>query len=223
MLPDTMAWSRSNIFLFRVLPLFVFVLGCAGETVEISRQDREFVYSEKEKARTPDGACTKMKTFHADADHDGFGDPKKPQQACVAPRDHVEDGTDCADDDPRAFPGQKQFFATARPDGSFDFDCDGQGSVRLTLRAVCEENPETKHCAASSGWDVRASDRIPGCGEAAEWAWNECRTELVTEAPATSVPPDPAAPPVISIPSPQKTVSRCWSGKLAWKKRQLCR
>jgi hypothetical protein len=206
-----------------MVPFFVLPAGCAGETIEISRQDREFVYMEKGKAQTPDGACTTMKTFHADADHDGFGDPRKTRQACVAPKGYVEDGTDCADDDPRAFPGQKQFFATARPDGAFDFDCDGQGSVRLTLRAACEENAETKHCAASSGWDVRASDRIPGCGEAADWAWNECRTELVSETPDASAPADPAAPPVISIPSPQKTISRCWSGKLAWKKRQLCR
>jgi len=224
MVPDVMVPRRLLSRLVLVVTLAGSVWsGCAKETVEVSRQDREFVFLEKGKVQTADGACTKTKTFYADVDRDGFGDPKKPNQACTTPRGHVEEGTDCADDDARAFPGQKQFFATPRPDGSYDFDCDGQSSVRLTLRAACEENPETKHCAASSGWDVRASEKIPSCGEAAAWAWNECRTELIPDAPVEGAVVDPAAPPVISIPSPQKTVSRCWSGKLAWKKRQLCR
>lgn len=221
--PDVMVPRLFLSRLVSVVALAVLVtVSCAEEPVQVSRQDREFVFLEKAKEQTADGACTNQKTFYVDADRDGYGDPKKPKTACAPPRGTVEAGTDCADDDPRAFPAQKQFFATPRPDGSFDFDCDGQSSVRLTLRASCEENPETKHCAASSGWDVRASEKIPNCGEAAAWAWNECRTELIPDAPAPAVV-DPAAPPVISIPSPQKTVSRCWSGKLAWKKRQLCR
>ncbi len=218
-----MAPSRAPILLLPAA-LAGLWLSCAKEGAVVDRRDREFVVSEQGRAKADEGACARPLTFHVDADRDGFGDPKKTQQACSPPAGHVEDGTDCADDEPRAFPGQKQFFATPRPDGSFDFDCDGLQSVRLTLRASCEENPDTKHCAASSGWDLRPSDKIPDCGQAADWAWNECRTELIAEpTPAEAAPPDPAAPPVISIPSPQKTVSRCWSGKLAWKKRQLCR
>lgn len=219
-----MAFSRSSPLLLPVA-LSCLWMACAEESVVVGRQDREFVSSEKGRAQSEDGSCDEPRTFFVDADRDGFGDPKSSVKACTAPAGHVEDGTDCADDEPRAFPGQKQFFATPRPDGTFDFDCDGQSSVRLTLRASCEENPETRHCAATSGWDLKPSDKIPDCGQAAGWAWNECRTELIPDAaPAAALaPPSPDAPPVISIPSPQKTVSRCWSGKLAWKKRQLCR
>lgn len=219
-----MVLSRSHLLLCSVVLLLGWV-ACAKESVVVERRDREFISFEKGRAKTAGGSCDEPGTFFADADRDGFGDPKKSQKACVAPAGHVEDGTDCADDDPRAFPGQKQFFATARPDGSFDFDCDGQSSVRLTLRASCDEKPETRHCAATSGWDLRPSEKLPDCGQAASWAWNECRSELIPEEPAAmeGPPPGPEAPPVISIPSPQKTVSRCWSGKLAWKKRQLCR
>ncbi len=222
--PAAMVQRRLTLPFLLMLVLAVLVpAGCSGETIVVERQDREFVFTEKGKVQAADGACSKQRTFYADTDRDGYGDPKKPLQACTAPRGYVVEGTDCDDSEPRAFPGQKQFFATARTDGSFDFDCDGLSSVRLTLRAACEENPETRHCAASSGWDIRSTEKIPNCGEAASWAWNECRTELITDTPVPGAPSDPAAPPVISIPSPQKTISRCWSGKLAWKKRQLCR
>lgn len=195
-----------------------FVAACRHKQPLPQRQDLDFIQinqvlltsSKSEKCLTPS-------TFYEDADGDGFGNPSKSVQACVAPPKTVTDGTDCADDDPRAFPGQTQFFHTPRPDGSYDFDCDGKSSIRLTQRASCEEDPATRKCSATSGWD----GKVPDCGQAGEWSWNECRTELVADPPTPSDMPVDTPP--VSIPSPQKTVSHCWSGKLGWKKRQLCR
>ena len=199
--------------------------GCSEQAIRVERRDQTFVTSEKLKI-SEDGQCLKPTTYYYDGDQDGFGNPNRSVSACEPPPGHVDNHQDCADDDPRAFPGQKQFFSTPRPDGSFDFDCDGQSSVRLTVRAFCEEKPENRGCSSASGWDLKPSQRIPNCGEAADWAWNECRTELIPDEPVADmaeIENNPQAPPVISIPSPRKSVQRCWSGKLQWKKRQLCR
>ncbi len=57
-------------------------------------------------------------TFYADADGDSFGDPLTTSVACAPPEGFVEDGTDCDDAAPTAFPG-----AVEVCDG-LDNDCD---------------------------------------------------------------------------------------------------
>lgn len=204
-------------FLFIALIGGTCMFSCAQEPPLPQRQDREFLHAEQVRGDARTGNCTVLATFYEDADGDGFGNPAKTVKGCTAPPGYVADGTDCADDEPRAFPGQTQFFHMPRPDGSYDFDCDGKSSIRLTQRAACEEDPAAHRCSAVSGWE----GRVPDCGQAGEWSWNECRTELVSDPPsAGDMPPDAVQ---ISIPSPQKTVSHCWSSKLAWKKRQTCR
>ncbi len=204
---------------FPLLIVVLFPVACHPEPDPVIRNDQEFLSTEKVRVQNDQDDCLEKKTFYRDADQDGFGNPDDSTVACSPPKGYVEDNTDCADDDPRAFPGQRQFFATPRPDGSFDFDCDGKSSIRLTARAFCEEKPETRSCSANSGWDVKPGERIPNCGEAAAWAWNECRSELVAE----TKEPEEDSPMAISIPSPQKRVQRCWTGRLQWPKRQLCR
>lgn len=51
------------------------------------------------------GACEDgVSTYYADQDADGFGDPAKPFQACVAPKGYVNNRADCDDDDANIHP-----------------------------------------------------------------------------------------------------------------------
>jgi hypothetical protein len=61
-------------------------------------------------------------TWYRDADDDGFGDPNVAVQACDPPMDHVEDDTDCDDEQLTAHPG-----AFEACDG-IDNDCDATTS-----------------------------------------------------------------------------------------------
>lgn len=57
--------------------------------------------------------------FYLDADRDGFGDPRRPVDACTRPVGHVRNADDCDDADPDRWPG-----ADERCNG-VDDDCDG--------------------------------------------------------------------------------------------------
>ncbi len=57
--------------------------------------------------------------FYRDSDGDGFGDPNETQAACEVPANHVEDASDCDDDDPAVHPD-----ATEVCDNGLDDDCD---------------------------------------------------------------------------------------------------
>jgi hypothetical protein len=46
--------------------------------------------------------------WFADSDEDGFGDPASTTQACEQPEGHVADGSDCDDDEPKAWPGNPE-------------------------------------------------------------------------------------------------------------------
>lgn len=99
--------------------------------------------------------CTNVTVFR-DADGDGFGDPQQPSIACSAalPTGYVTTGTDCCDQDARAFPGQTAYDKTASACGGFDFDCDGAASpLREALFSGCSSSP-------SASW----RDAVPACG-----------------------------------------------------------
>ena len=59
-------------------------------------------------------------TWYMDIDKDGYGDPNSFQTACVAPPEHVADGTDCDDDEVSIHPD-----ALDIPEDGIDQDCDG--------------------------------------------------------------------------------------------------
>ncbi len=61
-----------------------------------------------------------LSSWFLDDDGDGFGDPGRGVEACEAPAEHVEDNTDCDDDDDSVYPG------AAEPCGGPDTDCDFQ-------------------------------------------------------------------------------------------------
>ncbi|MFN7144701.1 MAG: MopE-related protein, partial [Myxococcota bacterium] len=59
------------------------------------------------------------RTWHEDADGDGFGDARTTIRACEPPAGAVADATDCDDGDPGVFPGGAEVC------GGGDEDCDG--------------------------------------------------------------------------------------------------
>jgi hypothetical protein len=82
--------------------------------------------------------CTET-AFYADTDRDGFGDPKAKATACVVPRGHVANATDCDDNDPQVHPGQLEWFALPRANGSFDYDCSGAEELRYPTFTPCPD------------------------------------------------------------------------------------
>jgi hypothetical protein len=78
--------------------------------------------------------------FYVDADGDGYGDPtgtianQRAVAGCIgtptmtgpmAGKTYRANSSDCDDLDPKAFPGQTQFFDTENPRIGFDYDCSG--------------------------------------------------------------------------------------------------
>ncbi len=165
--------------------------------------------------------CTTKQVFYRDEDGDGFGDAKKTVRACGAPPGFVNNAKDCYDKNRRARPGQRDYYAVHRGDGSFDYDCDGNQTRRFLARAFCRVK-ESGGCALASGW---GRGKVPRCGEPADFSWKVCREQVLVKAP-----PSVDAGVVVThsagalIPgAKQKKVYRCGGRKLPWKKRQLCR
>ncbi|MFH1466160.1 MAG: MopE-related protein [Pseudomonadota bacterium] len=63
--------------------------------------------------------ATDAATWHADADGDGFGDAGSTRRACAQPSGHVQDTTDCDDQDAAVHPGADEIC------NGVDDDCDG--------------------------------------------------------------------------------------------------
>lgn len=62
---------------------------------------------------------TSTKTYYADTDKDGYGDPATAKTTCTAPAGYVEDDTDCDDTDIAVNPAATEYC------DSIDNDCDG--------------------------------------------------------------------------------------------------
>lgn len=91
--------------------------------------------------------CTPQIWFF-DADGDGFGDPYTAIESCNSPDDHVENNTDCDDENPNEFPGQVWYR---------DGDGDGFGALEFLLENCsqpigyvdnandCDDEDSTRH------------------------------------------------------------------------------
>jgi len=130
--------------------------------------------------------CELLTQMWRDLDGDGFGGGA-PQTMCFGTPGWVTNGLDCADEDPRAFPGQTAW-QNIPIDGpvknglAWDFDCDGQVAVRWRSVGVCMEtgsscyiNPPT-FPAADGFWLDQSSpaNTPPPCGATGTWV-NGCR------------------------------------------------
>ncbi len=202
------------------------------------RGDEWVVDAIRREAAGESGRCGAARKFYRDKDGDGFGDPKHWVEGCVPPSGYVQNSEDCYDDNPDAYPGQTESFATDRGDGSFDYDCDGTQSKRMTNRAYCVAKEDGSGCRSASGWLER---KVPKCGQPGRWKWYECVTLLYrpesepardlpagrgptgsgTESARPSVAPGPRASG--AAPADFKKRFVCKGRELPWKKRQLCR
>lgn len=81
------------------------------------------------------GACTappdasNSVTCYPDGDDDGFPGPGSAvasQGACGVRMTAKATPADCDDTEPKAFVGQAEYFSVPRPNGTFDYDCNGQ-------------------------------------------------------------------------------------------------
>ncbi len=131
------------------------------------------------------GHCRNRRRFYRDRDGDGFGDSKDWVEGCLPPAGYVQNNEDCYDQNPNVYPGQTESFARDRGDGSFDYDCDGRQSRRMTNRAYCIEREDGTGCRSASGWLER---KIPACGHPGRWKWYECVTILYRPQPEQSQP-----------------------------------
>jgi hypothetical protein len=110
------------------------------------------------------GVCSGF--FH-DADGDGFG-AGAATMFCgsTPPAGFVASGTDCCDSDPRAFPGQSNWFTGLNACGSWDYNCSGANEPQFSsdagscqLSGTCNLS-EGLSCDATTGW----LGTVPGCG-----------------------------------------------------------
>jgi len=75
---------------------------------------------------------------YRDVDGDGYGRPGDRRLQCGVVPGWSTNTSDCDDNDSRAFPGQTTWWGTARPDGSYDFDCDEVQTFEFTQPGSCE-------------------------------------------------------------------------------------
>jgi len=84
--------------------------------------------------------------------------------------------SDCDDTDPRAHPGQQDYFDTPRTSGGFDFDCDGLESPLDTAQGF-ECAWDWFYCAGT-GW----LGTVPACGQEGTYHWCQPDWERCEEA-----------------------------------------
>jgi hypothetical protein len=84
-------------------------------------------------------------------------------------------GGDCDDADGNVYPWQQGFFTAPRVSGGYDYDCDGQVTLRWgELHNGCSVDPSYQGCVGS-GWvspDMNMAF-LPGCGQPADYAFCE--------------------------------------------------
>jgi len=110
-------------------------------------------------------------TWYADTDGDGYGDPEAPLEACAAPADHMQDASDCDDEDDTTHPGADETCGDAQDNdcnGAVDDkDADGDGYVDDSCYDY--EGPD-----AADDCDDEAPGINPGASEDADGEDNDC-------------------------------------------------
>ncbi|MDP6931844.1 MAG: MopE-related protein, partial [Myxococcota bacterium] len=129
-------------------------------------------------------------TFYADGDGDGFGDEDDPAEACEVPSGHVEDDTDCDDEDDAVNPEADEVCdeidndcdgdidEDASTDAStfyVDDDEDGYGSDDETIDAC---DAPTGYVDNDSDCDDNDDDVSPGADEICDEIDNDCDEQI---------------------------------------------
>lgn len=70
-----------------------------------------------------DEEAADTRTFYADSDSDGYGDPDDTVEGCEAPSGYVDSDEDCDDSDVTIYPGSVRLEV---PQDGIDVDCDGR-------------------------------------------------------------------------------------------------
>jgi hypothetical protein len=113
--------------------------------------------------------CTR---YYIDNDGDTYATQTTQQCWCepgMAPYTATRTG-DCDDANSSAFPGQTQFFGSARANGSYDYNCNTQNERQYVNRTSCNGNPGAFQCDDNGeGWE----GTVPACGSAGDWV-NGC-------------------------------------------------
>jgi hypothetical protein len=100
------------------------------------------------------GACTappdasNSVTCYPDGDSDGFPGPGSAVASvgtCGARMTAKATPADCDDTEPKAFVGQAEYFSVQRPNGTFDYDCNGQTEMTFDVAGTSLEG--RKHVA----------------------------------------------------------------------------
>ncbi len=102
-----------------------------------------------------------QKTYYADVDGDGYGNPKAPQPACAKPAHFVTNKQDCDDSTADAFPAQDHYFKKPISGSkSYDYNCDEKEERKLknVSLASCTSS---KGACKGSGWVLV----VPKCGK----------------------------------------------------------
>lgn len=87
---------------------------------------------------------------------------------------------DCDDTDPRAHPGQQDYYDVPRTSGGFDFDCDGvETPLDGTLGHECEWD---WFWCSGTGW----LEQVPACGVEGTYHWCDPDWERCEESSITT-------------------------------------
>ena len=113
------------------------------------------------------GTCS---TFYQDVDGDTYGSNASIQQCgTTVPTGYANRSGDCCDSDARAKPGQTNTYSTADNCSSFDYNCDGQVTIKVNLPAdgscgspLCSFSPSGE-CKDYGGCTCIGSDGLPTC------------------------------------------------------------
>jgi len=133
------------------------------------------------------------RTFHVDADGDGYGDWTVVVRNCVMPEGHVTDSTDCNDANPGSFPGAEEICDDEDNDCDGEIDEDAIDPIAYYRDADGDRygDPATEvfSCDEIVGWILDGTDCDdlldtvnPGAIEFCDGIDNDCDGEVDTDA-----------------------------------------
>ena len=119
-----------------------------------------------------------QETFYADADDDGYGDPKDSVQACEAPEGFVSDDTDCDDDAAAIHPDAEEVCDDRDNDCDGAIDMDECDATPATAKALWVRTDGLPH-SAPDNQGRHGSSQAAALLEAQGLGWDSVRLSEV--------------------------------------------